>query len=316
MINSGSVPTANPLLNAIVESPVIINIEQLSHDKVRIKYNNDNIYEGYQKDNQPDGKGKMVVMATQFPFECEGEWKSGIILYGIANYINSGHKYEGQFKNNEPSNGVIKYTSGAEYSGMIKNGWPHGYGTKKYADDATITIYSGNWLNGQPHGCGVMEEYSRKGNIAKTRHEGDFVNGKADGQGKMTVFNDGEYTGGHANGVRYGDGVFLYDNGNKLEGKWKNDIDVAKFTFTRPETGETMKGELYRGDKPFNSDIGVFYYKNGDRFEGKFVNGLETGTGTVTINGKKCEVKYDNGQVSIDHEVHFALKAGRATGVS
>ena len=78
--------------------------------------------------------------------------------------------------------------------------------------------YIGEMLNGIPHGKGII--YYKNGNI---KYDGEFVNGKFEGNGKYIYENGEYYIGQWLNGNRHGKGIYYYKNGNiKYDGEYVN----------------------------------------------------------------------------------------------
>ena len=84
--------------------------------------------------------------------ECQGsnynEWTDCKGSY----QANSGHKYDGFFKNGEIIKGISIYPGGAKYVGEFLNFIPHGYGTFVWSNGDK---YFGQWKNGKSHGNGT-----------------------------------------------------------------------------------------------------------------------------------------------------------------
>ena len=60
--------------------------------------------------------------------------------------------------------------------------------------------------------------------IQNIKFEGDFINGKFEGNGKYIWENGEYYIGQWKNGLFHGKGIEYYSNGNiKNEGNWIND---------------------------------------------------------------------------------------------
>ena len=79
--------------------------------------------------------------------------------------------------------------------------------------------YIGEFKNDIPNGKGI--KYYKNGNIL---YEGDFINGKFEGNGKVIYENGLYYIGQFKNGLKHGKGTLYYSNGNiKYEGDWIND---------------------------------------------------------------------------------------------
>ena len=85
------------------------------------------------------------------------------------------------------------------------------YGDGKY--------YLGEYKNDIPNGKGI--KYYKNGNIL---YEGDFINGKFEGNGKLFFENSFYCIGKYKNGLRNGKGKIYYANGNiRFEGDYIND---------------------------------------------------------------------------------------------
>jgi len=93
------------------------------------------------------------------------------------------------------------------------------------------------------------------------------------------TYNDGEYSGTMVNGMREGNGTFVYYNGDEYSGEWHNDIRHGKGIFTW-KIGDRKK---YVGSY-FNGSItgyGVLLWSNGDEYNGEFENNLRSGKGVM-----------------------------------
>jgi len=143
--------------------------------------------------------------------------------------------------------------------------------------------YIGEFKNNIPNGKGI--EYYSNGNIL---YEGDFINGKFEGNGKY-IWEDGEYCIGQwKNGIRNGKGILYYSNGNiKYEGDFINDKFEGNGKYIL-ENGKYYIGQYKNG---LRNGKGIEYYSNGNiLYEGDFINGKFEG------NGKYI---YDDGEYYI-----------------
>ena len=81
-----------------------------------------------------------------------------------------------------------------------------------------------------------------------SKYEGQFIDGKSDGQGSIQYRNGDSYVGGFSEGVLHGNGVYLWVNGDKYEGQFidgrKHGIGNIKYS-----AGEEYTGE-FKNDKP------------------------------------------------------------------
>ena len=84
-----------------------------------------------------------------------------------------------------------------------------------------------------------------------SKYEGQFIDGKSDGQGSIQYRNGDSYVGGFSEGVLHGNGVYLWVNGDKYEGQFidgrKHGIGNIKYS-----AGEEYTGE-FKNDKPHGS---------------------------------------------------------------
>ena len=55
------------------------------------------------------------------------------------------------------------------------------------------------------------------------KYEGDFKDGKMEGQGVLTIKGKGTYKGEFKDGKKHGHGVYTQNDGQKLEGEGEND---------------------------------------------------------------------------------------------
>ena len=84
-----------------------------------------------------------------------------------------------------------------------------------------------------------------------SKYEGQFIDGKSDGQGSIQYRNGDSYVGDFSEGVLHGNGVYLWLNGDKYEGQFlngkKHGIGNIKYS-----AGEEYTGE-FKNDKPHGS---------------------------------------------------------------
>jgi len=120
-------------------------------------------------------------------------------------------------------------------------------------------------------GHGILIEYDSDGTY--TRYEGEFVNNKKHGNGKIQM-----------------------SNGTTYEGEWENDTmsGRGKIVFTN-SFYHKYKGEFHNGQM---HGTGIMHMTNGDKYEGQWDNGQMHGTGTLTFaNGDKYIGEFRDGQM-------------------
>ncbi len=87
----------------------------------------------------------------------------------------------------EPAEQTISFQGGT-YTGPLKDGQPHGYGTWNHPDGR--------------------------------RYEGDFADGSIEGYGTMTFPGGERYTGFFKNGLAHGEGTMIHPDGRQVSGEW------------------------------------------------------------------------------------------------
>ena len=218
--------------------------------------------------------------------------------------------------------GYFDYNNGkyiGEYNGEIVEGFG------KFIRDNN-SYYIGQWLNDLEHGKGVIYSDIKTKNKSII-YDGDFKNGKPEGEGKCYYENGNYYIGQFSNGVRHGKGIIYYRNGNiKFKGEFVED-NVQGYGIYFWEDGDYYEGlfhnnqkhgkgiEYYKnGNIKYEGDFlmdkfdgnGKFYYKNGDYYTGQWLNGLKHGKGIIYskdntimydgffVNGEKCLSEFNN----------------------
>ena len=146
------------------------------------------IYEGYIKENEYNGIGRMEYKNNII---YEGNWVKGL-KDGEGNLTYSdGCKYIGNFKNNIKSGkGKFIWDNGDYYEGNFNNDIFNGEGYIKIKNGSE---YKGNFFNGYFHGKGIFNW--KNGD----KYEGDYYYGKKEGKG-----------------------IYIFNNGIKYNGEWYN----------------------------------------------------------------------------------------------
>jgi hypothetical protein len=107
----------------------------------------------------------------------------------------------------------VKYSSGASYEGIFKNGLFNGIGKFKYVNG---DIYEGNFLNGLKEGYGKIDFNNG------SKFEGEFKADKQEGFGRYFYENGDIYEGEYTNGKPTGKAKLSFHTGNYIEGNFVN----------------------------------------------------------------------------------------------
>ena len=144
------------------------------------------------------------------PITYKGEWKAGL-KHGIGKQV---------YRDKE--GGLI-----GTYYGYWEDDKRHGEGVMTYKNN---DVYSGNWSKGEKDGKGTYV-FDRTGQ----KYVGMFMQGQMV-KGKWIYPNGSFFEGGFDNNKPKGAGAWQFDNGNKVEGTYKqihkvddspNDIKIS-----------------------------------------------------------------------------------------
>lgn len=143
----------------------------------------------------------------------------------------------------------------------------YGYGEYHYAQNRR---YEGEWSNGKFEGEGTFNYETGE------KYVGTWLANKRDGEGQ---FYDKKgklvYDGNWKDDVQYGYGIYHYQNGTRYAGQWINGEREGKGRFTIPGTG------YYEGEfslDRFNGE-GTFYYSDRSTYVGGWLDNRKHGKG-------------------------------------
>ena len=151
-----------------------------------------------------------------------------------------------------------------QYEGDMKNGVPHGFGI--IYDKQGKVLFEGTWKDGKRHGHGKESSTISYDWV----YEGDYVNDRMHGKGKLTRSNgeliyegDLQYDVYHGKGVR---GLM----GHRYEGLFENGSPVECCKVYDDKTNELIYAGRVKHYE-FNGD-GIYYTKT-KKYIGTFENG-------------------------------------------
>lgn len=259
-------------------------------------------YEGNFKNGKFDGIGaKHYEMVRTIVWE-EGEYKANSFVCGQQwkAKTNKLEYYNGQFVNNE-KNGQGEYkvykidakiTTLAQakeivekdefvkaFKGKFKANVPWGKGELTEKGETHLVIFENGKLLTR---CDCEKKVL---NLPNGKYEGDVVDDKPNGKGKMLYTNGDKYEGEFKNGLRHGtDGTLKLADGTIYSGHWQED----EFT----------------GKGFIRTNFGVNITLIGD--ESRFVNGKIEGKCRIYNNSNcKCVVGIKNGLLNGEAKISF-----------
>eukprot|EP00435_Cladocopium_sp_Y103_P076141 s2_g78.t1 len=176
-----------------------------------------------------------------------------------------------------PAAATIRYAqreknhAGARYQGeiSIKTGQREGKGTHYYTNP--YFIYEGEWLNGKKHGQGRLS-FGADG-----FYEGSFAEGEISGKGRQQL-NGWSYQGEFLRGQKHGEGTLIRADGGSYTGGWAEGKYSGHGALTLPS------GETYVGGFQMHKFHGQGSHRNPKQamsYEGEFCDGLRHGHGQL-----------------------------------
>jgi hypothetical protein len=148
------------------------------------------------------------------------------------------------------------------------------------------SIYRGAMRGANIHGKG---EYVSKA----FKYEGDFSEGLKHGDGTYVWENGDRYQGHFANDRPDGRGKYQFANGDAYEGEVQAGVIVGRGTYVT-KSGDVIDGSFANG-KPHG--VGVYRFASGDRYEGEMQQGVLQGRGRYhSKNGDRVESPFVDGR--------------------
>jgi uncharacterized caspase-like protein len=162
-----------------------------------------------------------------------------------------------------------------------------------FADGA---IYRGAMRGSTYHGKGEFVSKSFK-------YEGEFKDGLKQGQGTYVWQNGDRYEGTFVADRADGHGKYHFANGDTYEGEVKSGEIVGRGTYVA-RNGDVFDGS-FRSGKPHG--IGVYRFASGDRYEGEMDEGRLQGRGRYfNKNGDRIEAPFVDGKPQGRGTYHFS----------
>ena len=201
-----------------------------------LKLNNLGTYKGNFSNDKREGEGEMFFDNGDY---FKGNWKNDM-ANGKGVFKNKGgYEYDGDWVNNQKEGfGTLVYQKGI-YVGEWKNNKAHGRGKINFKSGS---VYEGEMVENCWHGNGVFTWEDGR------RYEGQFVNSKQEGKGK--IFNiDGTlcYDGCFKDNRPHGKGVLSLKSNFRYEGKMKNGLKHGFGSIFNPSNQICFSGKFSHG---------------------------------------------------------------------
>ena len=149
--------------------------------------------------------------------------------------------------------------------------------------------YEGEFMNGKKDGRGKL--IYKNG----TEYIGDFKNNRHNGYGQLTQMDGEIFQGEWKEGKINGNGTRFHSNGDKYIGNYINNIRNGHGYYIFAN-GDSYEGNWKNGKA---NGIGVFKYNNGNVYEGEFKDNLISGKGKFVLkNGDIYSGVFSNGLIN------------------
>jgi hypothetical protein len=163
--------------------------------------------------------------------------------------------------------------------------------------------YEGEWKDGKRNGQGTM--IYEDGD----QYEGEWNDGKLHGQGTYLYKDGDKHVGEYKDGGRNGQGTLTWSDGNKYVGEFKDGVMSGQGTYTWPD-GRKYVGEWKDG---VMNGQGTYTWPDGRKYVGEWKDDKYDGQGTYTWpDGRKYVGDYKDGN---EWNGTYYDKQGKATTV-
>ena len=234
------------------------------------------------RDQEHNNIRVMYPKLEEDGFTYTGEWKNGKRDgFGVLS-LKDISKYIGEFNDNIVYGfGMLLHSNGDKIIGYWDDFKSNGLG---FYISPNKCFSKGYWENNKLHGYGIE-------NYVKAQYEGDYVYRCKQGIGELFFDEIGCYRG-EFDDYLMGVGTFLFKDGRKYEGQWRNNKMNGYGIITLPK-GNWFEGEFV-DDK--REGFGVFYSAK-KMYIGIWRNSKLDGETIIIENGVIKKSVWENGKL-------------------
>lgn len=216
-----------------------------------------------------------------------GYWLNGERTGQGTYYYADGAKYVGNFQGNSlTGQGTFYWNNGDKYEGEWIKTKMDGYGTYFYAEDASTE--TGYWNNGKFVGNNKSDYKTSNINTSSNTTSGCISGNCNSGYGVYVWANGEKYEGYWKDDMRSGEGTNYFTSGAIHKGQWKLDKKngFGTYTYKNESVYEKYMGDFLDDKMTGNGEL---FYRDGSHYKGGFKDNLFEGEGTYAHADGKVE---------------------------
>ncbi|CDW81139.1 UNKNOWN [Stylonychia lemnae] len=235
---------------------------------------NGEVYKGTWVNGKLENEGEYENQSGKFVGKFIKNKENG---FGTKIFAD-GSTYSGDWKDGlQNGKGELKSANGDSYFGDFVNGFKNGRGTLKYKNG---NVYEGDWKNDMQDGIGKFTlPNNNKASPFKNEYIGGFKNNLFDGKGKITNELGVIYEGDWIQQKKQGFGKLIVPrDGQNL---------FSKNLMQQVYVGEFFNDKIH--------GYGKMIFEDGSTYEGEWINGMKQGKGIEKSNQASTNAKIYKG---------------------
>ena len=252
------------------------NINNPTNQKIIALRNNRRAVTNYENNDIKSMISKVKIRVGQKVYDKRGSIENNNINFKKDLFTKLRKDFQLLFKNEN----IINKT---KYEDLFETALESSFISKIISQEKflDINLFKVDFINDNNLFIGLYDSEKnlpKKGILQNSNgdhYEGEFVNLKKEGEGKLIYKNGWIYEGTFKNDKHDGYGKIIESGGELYEGEWKNGKIEGRGTRTH-KNGDKYIGNYINNIRNGN---GIYYFANGDCYEGNWENGKANGNG-------------------------------------
>jgi hypothetical protein len=230
-----------------------------------------------------------VIIIKVIYFVIKGNWKAGRAEgNGLLSFNKS--RYEGSWERNILKTGRANKEDGSVFEGTFEDDFKYLNGEVNIPNKPK---FSEIFKEGQVEsGTGIF-------NLGMKTYDGNITGGKISGKGKLK-YDNMSYTGEFKDGMLYGEGTFIWEDGQTYIGSWVNNKMQGSGKLNYPRSGSCYEGEFNDNKR---HGYGTYFWNVSKYYRGEWFNNTPHGEGVIVNNNQGQSVLYRFGKKVSDPHI-------------